>query len=341
MGLQIVVAAVAGLALVWPLAAPYGGLRGDAVFYGADLLSYLVPPENTWMGQWMIRHGSTLPRWIWGEQTLYLGAIAMSLAGLALVTSVLQGTRRRADGTDGGACCPRRTVAFFALLGLVAVALSLGPSRPPGSGWRPFDLALLVPGLGLMRAVARFSMLAVLALAMLAACGAARILSWRPRGGRALVLALLPVMLSEWFLIKYPGGPPPPEPFPAVYRYLARVPARAVVSLPMYRGTPEWYREPDYLLYSTAHWHPIVNGYGRIEPPGYGRIVGEMMRFPDAGSAAAMRGLSVDYVVVHPARFAGGADQRLEQARASPDFGLVGRFGPDYLFRVLPEMKAP
>ena len=43
----------------------------------ADLASYLMPPENTFAGRWLLAHGVKGPRWIWGEQTLYLGWAAL------------------------------------------------------------------------------------------------------------------------------------------------------------------------------------------------------------------------------------------------------------------------
>src|SRR5262245_33856926 len=69
------------LAVAW-LARPYLRLRSaeaaEAASNSADLAAYLVPPENTWLGQWVAAHTALSPRWIFGEQTLYVGLITLS-----------------------------------------------------------------------------------------------------------------------------------------------------------------------------------------------------------------------------------------------------------------------
>ena len=143
-------------------------------------------------------------------------------------------------------------------------------------------------------------------------------------------------MLGEWYLVDFPGGAPQPERLPSIYRQLAQVPARAVVSLPDYIGGPEWFTEADYQYYATAHWHPIVNGYSRTEPPGYAKRMAVISTFPSRESADALRTIGADYLVLHTKRYREGADARVEAALSSPEFALASRSGPDYLFRILP-----
>ncbi len=57
---------------------------GEAARNAADLSAYLMPPENTWLGQqWLAQLGSG-PRWIWGEQTVSIGWIALAVAALGV-----------------------------------------------------------------------------------------------------------------------------------------------------------------------------------------------------------------------------------------------------------------
>ena len=114
-----------------------------------------------------------------------------------------------------------------------------------------------------------------------------------------LTLLLVPVMLAEWYLVDFPGGAPQAERVPSIYRQLARIPARAVVSLPEYIGGPEWFNEADYQYYATTHWHPIVNGYSRTEPPGYRERMAAISTFPSRESAETLRAIGADYVVLH------------------------------------------
>jgi hypothetical protein len=106
-----------------------------------------------------------------------------------------------------------------------------------------------------------------------------------------------------------------------------------VVSLPDFLQTAEWYREADYLYFSTAHWKPIVNGYARVTPPGFAERIRAIQAFPSAESANHLRSLGVTYVVIHE-----GLDKAaLAHARQSDDFSLLLHADNDYLFRVNPK----
>src|SRR5262249_17816622 len=86
-------AAVLGaFVLVWPFARHYFILNQEPPSYAAgesaDLVGWLMPPENTFAGQWLIAHGVTGPRWIWGELTVYLGWVALILAAAGAIVSL-------------------------------------------------------------------------------------------------------------------------------------------------------------------------------------------------------------------------------------------------------------
>ena len=95
---------------------------------------------------------------------------------------------------------------------------------------------------------------------------------------------------------------------PAIYHVDAIRSAQAIVSLPDYRGTPAWFKGADYLYFSTAHWRPIVNGFGRAEPADYSHVISHMNAFPGPNNANTMRRLGVEYVVLHAARLQGGGE---------------------------------
>jgi hypothetical protein len=118
-----------------------------------------------------------------------------------------------------------------------------------------------------------------------------------------------------------------------VYRYLATLPPGAVVSLPDFLQTAEWYREADYLYFSTAHWKPIVNGYARVTPARFPDRIRQIEAFPSADAASHLRSLGVSYVVVH----AGADKTAVAGARQSEDFSLLLHVADDYLFKVNPE----
>jgi hypothetical protein len=199
-----------------------------------------------------------------------------------------------------------------------------------------------VPGLSLLRAPARFALLVVLAVAMLAAYGTARCAGfverwWGLRPARALVAVLGVAMLAEW----YPLGPNVPRAevkhVPPIYQVLERLPPGGLVSLPDYRLRPEWFFRADYLLYAASHWRNIVNGYGRSEPPEYRSTVEQLSAFPSPSSAELARSLGVRYFVVHAAELGPGFSE--VDAVSGSAFALVARSGTDYLFEVKPATR--
>jgi hypothetical protein len=228
----------------------------------------------------------------------------------------------------------------MSLLSLVALMLAFGPSADAVAtrsfDWTPFGLLSVLPGMSLFRVPARFVQLVTLALSVFAAAGAARLHERLGRAGRVLTILLVPVMLGEWYLVDFPGGAPQPEPVPPIYRQLARIPVRAVVSLPEYVGGPEWFIEADYQYYATAHWRPIVNGYSRTEPSGYRQRMAAISTFPSHESAETLRAIGADYLVLHTKRYREGADAKVHAALSSAEFVLAARAGSDYLFHVVP-----
>jgi hypothetical protein len=336
---ELGIAALLGLAVIWPFARPYIGFKPggpqETLRNSADWTAYLMPPENTWAGQWLTGHGIRGPRWSFGENTLSLGYVSIGLGAVGLIWFF-----RRRGGNARESWPGVATSAFYAVLGVLALALSFGPSqgaaRNDNWGFTPFGIFAHIPGMSLFRAPARFALLVTLSLSMLAASGAAALHRAFGKAGKLATAVLIPILLSESRLVGFPIGQPQPEPVPPVYRYLATLPRAVVVSLPDYKGTADWWREPDYQYYSTAHWHRIVNGYSRAEPADHFWIIGHMRAFAGANSARTMRRLGVDYVVLHTARYPDQAADILVEAKASPDFVLVARFDHDYLFRVLP-----
>jgi hypothetical protein len=331
--LQGLAGALAAFALVWPFARYYFILHSEPPSYAsgasADLVGWFVPPENTWMGQWLLAHQIKGPRWIWGEITVYLGWITVGLASAGAVVSM-----RSADA-------PARRARFFIVLGVVAALLALGPTAAEvasGSfGWSPFGILAHVPGLSLFRIPARYTELVNLALAVLAATACAALHRRFGLAGRAVTIVLTLLLLAEFYVVKFPGGEPQPFAVPPVYKYIATLPPGAVLSLPDYARTDLWFQEADYQYFSTAHWHPAVNGDAREFPPQFVDVAERMKRFPDPDAAATMRGTGVKYVVLHAGQR--GAMDLLAPAEASRDFQLLVRFDRDYLFEVVPAVS--
>ena len=311
--------AVSTLTLWWfagPYARVLAGGPAEAAANSADLAAYLVPPQNTLLGQWVIEHTTLRPRWIWGEQTVYVGLTTLVLAAVGLWRWFNR---------------PGPLSAAVLTTGLTALALSLGPA----AGWSPYDLFTRLPAMSLVRAPARFALLVMVAMALLVAVAVADLRRRLGRDSIPVLLAIGVMILSESFVVAFPGGKPPQMATPAVYQKLNTLPAGAILSLPSYVGTPEAFRESDYLLFSTAHWRPIVNGFGRQDPPGHRATMETVSRFPAADAIQRLCDLEVRYVVLHTGR-ASELRKAAEEAERNPAITSLGRFGDDLLFDACP-----
>jgi hypothetical protein len=340
-------------AAIWPFAKPY--LRGTLESAPAEILEnsarvsdYVLPPAHTWGGRAAAAAGAYGLNLPYGERAIFVGYVALAATFLGIGVLGLGGP---AGGRAAEPARPDRRSELWCLVAIAALAFacSLGPTPAgPGGGgpaaavgaaaatdWTPFGLISHLPGLSLFRVPARFALLVMLATSVLAAYAARW---WQDRwgqAGRVLTAILIPVAVSESFLIGgSPVGRPRPISIPPIYRQLATMPPGPVVSLPGYREPQWWWLRADYQYYSTAHWFPIVNGYSRVDPPDHGWIMGHMTAFPGVNTANTMRRLGVRYVVLHADRYPDGAAEILAVARSSADFTLRHRIGETYLYEL-------
>ena len=331
---QLAAAAVVSAGVVWPFAAPYRALAtspaGEVRSLSADAASYLMPAAQTWPGLASRRLVGRGPGPMFGERTMSLGWIALGLALFGLASAARRRHVRDGVGSDSSGA----TFAMpYAIVGLFALLLSFGPPQQP-DGISVYSIAAHLPGLGGFRAPARFGLLVLFGVAVFAAVGVEALVEVRPRARILIATVVLPLMLSEWFVIGFPGKRPQPFAVPAVYHSPLLASSHAIVSLPDYRNDPHWFWETDYLLYSTAHWRPIVNGYGRWEPPTHAHDVSWMMAFPGLNNVKAAKALGVDYLVLHAGRYPDGAVEIVRAAQTMTEYELVLHDGQDYVFRV-------
>lgn len=320
-GTQLVCAAVVVGAVLYPFGRHYVGMRGapgEAAVNAATLASYLVPPENTLLGSLWPRWSSIVPGQIWGETTLFAGWVTLALGLVGLVSCVRRPATSRAW--------------IFPLLVVIGFLISLGPSPSllGGSGFAPFAWLSGLPGFEGMRAPARFGVVAMLGVSGLVATGVASISARLRPGYRWFVLALVPVMLAEWFVVGFPAGKPSPKAVPAIYTVGEVTRARSLISLPEYWGRSDWVLGADYLYYSMSHWRPVFNGFGRTGPSGYDDLVVQVRDFPT--SVPVLRQLGIEYVIVHGDQYPQRGVDVVRAAMQHPGVRLVRRVDNDYLF---------
>jgi hypothetical protein len=195
--------------------------------------------------------------------------------------------------------------------------VSLWAALGPGFGLYAV-LYRLVPGFDLVRVPSRFATLTLLALAVLAAFGLEHLSRrWRRVAPLALVLAL-----GEFWLAPLDARPYAVE-IPAIDRWLATQEGTGpIVELPVpdpRDGHRAASLHSTYMLHSTAHWRPLVNGYSGFTPASHDLLFRQLVNFPDEKSLDALAEWGVGHAVVHPDLYAPGEWPAVEERlRALP-----------------------
>jgi hypothetical protein len=245
---------------------------------------------------------------------------------LLLVLALLALWRRRAmDARAGGT-----DVGFYGLLAVLSIWASLGP---------PFGLYTLLyralPGFDLIRVPSRLAILTLLAFAVLAGAGLARIVErLRPRAQTAAGAALVLLLVVEFAAFPL-NAPAYAIEVGELDRWVAGRPRPFVVAeLPVAPpsdavGTAR--HNSHYMLHSMLHWQPTVNGYSGFLPPRHEMLFDQLTRFPDEGSVRALETLGVNYVVLHRADY---GEERFARAVADaqalfPTRLVLEHHGPD------------
>ena len=231
------------------------------------------------------------------DRTRYFpGVICLLLAGVAVVL--------------GGVKEPwRRTLVPVAIVGFV---LSLGTATPVYA-W----LHEALPPMQLLRDPSRFGYLVLLALAILAGLGLHEL---RGRGRLSRFAAVVLIVVAGAEALTAPLELEPFEGLPSVYAAVADEDDPLVLAeLPFY-PVEQVHRNAAYVLGSTAHFRPLLNGYSGFTPASYVERAEALQEFPDDRAIDTLRHAGVTQVIVHFDRYLPG---RAEYVRA----GLRERSG--------------
>lgn len=286
----------------------FGRTLAEATRHSASLQSYTqVPPVNLLYGT----TGLLDPRAPTPGRADRTHVEHQMFPGIMLVLLAAAGFARHMR-TDA------RPLALSAgTLVLVGGVLSFGPE-----GWRNLYAALHenVFGFQAIRAPARFGVVGILGLGLLAALS---IRSLRlPTVGawaRRLAAAALILTCVEYVNAPLPLAAAPPARTGVGQWLAAESTPGAVLHLPIgvdADNTP-------YMVQSLEHWRPIVNGYSGQRPAYFTSLVDSLADFPSPLAFAALRELDVRFVV-SPRVLAGAGDSQsplVERVRL--DEGLV------------------
>lgn len=309
------------LPLFWPhirLAQSQGFSRpvDEAFRFAADWRAWFA--SSAWAHRWML---SILEQW---NEVLFPGFVPLAFGGAGAVL----GLRGRLQGPDRPISV-RMVTGFYVLVLALSVWLAFGPA----GGLYSF-LYQTLPVFSFIRAAGRFGLVTTLAVAVLMALALAH-LERRSSRGRVAVALVVVALAAELF-----SGPRPMSPalpVSPVYHQLAAQPWGPVAELPMFAGRLEL--NAPYVLLSTTHWKPLVNGYGAFWPADLQELAGQVGRFPSAEALEVLRRWGVRYVVVHPLLYeryglAAAADVIARTDALHPGLSLIAADQHVRLYRV-------
>jgi hypothetical protein len=103
------------------------------------------------------------------------------------------------------------------------------------------------------------------------------------------------------------------------YTMLEKLPFGPVVEFPFFYRRQDYHRHAEYMLSSTVHWRPLVNGYGDYIPPDFREMTVPLSSFPNPASFKILQRLDTRYVIFHfdlySRESAAAVKQRIEQYR--------------------------
>jgi hypothetical protein len=282
-------AAVSGL-VVLPFFLPYmevqkdgfGRTLAEARVYSSTWRDYLT--SSAWMHDWMLPWLKRRGGWV---EVLFPGFAALILSGAGVVAGI-----RARGGIVDGASPTRETTIFYLLVAVLALWISLGPAAGLYS-----LLFHTVPVFSLLRAPARFGVAVTFALAVLSSFGVRWILASQPAERRrwlaAAILGFAALDLSVTMPFRQAA------PFPGAYEVIAQSRPGPVAEFPFFYQRPDFYRHSRYMLGSTVHWQPLINGYSDHIPADFVDMTVPISSFPNPEGFDILRARRARYVVFH------------------------------------------
>jgi hypothetical protein len=300
-------AAITAAVLALPLLIPYRRVAieqhmvrplAEAGLYSATLIGYLAAPGRVHFETWSSGFFAN------PVDSFFPGAIAVLLS----LAAIWHAIRRRDE--------PARVAMVFAI-GFIGLLLSLGP-KTPLYAW----LYTVFPPMQGLRAAARFGGLFLLAIALLAGIGLARLRQGLNRRW-ATAAAIAAVFLVNLEALRAPFEYRRWRGIPEIYRLLASEPGKVVLAEMPFYPPHAVFENAEYVVNSTAHWRPLMNGYSGYIPVTYVDAASLMWYFPDARAFPPMNANGVTHIMVHPHRWGHESSRVIERIAGQPDLELI------------------
>jgi len=277
--------------LVLPVILPYLELQRDSGFarsledarrYSATWQSYLASPAH---GHGPLLRLARRLGWRIGE-VLFPGVLTLVLGGTGVALTWRSNQPHPPGGDD------RETVLLYGSLGVLAVWASFGPAAGLYT-----VLYRAVPLFTFLRAPSRFGLLFAFALALFTSIALKRLLPYAGRRSLLAPCAIATLAIAELNVVPFPWERA--LPVSTNYRVLAAMPRGAVAEFPFYGERIAYPLHAQYMVLSTTHWMPLVNGYSDHIPADFREAAFVLDSFPSNDTFAVLQKRRVRYIGIH------------------------------------------
>jgi hypothetical protein len=275
----VAVAAAVCIGVIAPFFLPYLQMQESTGF------------QRTLSGQYSANFGAWLNSSAWAHRWwapyLWRPSEGLFPGILAVVLGCWGATFVRERDTIG---LKRDEAWYYIGLAIFTFWVTLGPS----AGLYTL-LYYTVPVFSFLRAPSRAGIVVTLCLVVLAA--PALIVLMRRKTINVAFAILFVLVVAD--LYRAPLRMRTAAPLPEAYRTLARLPKAPTIELPYWATSIEFHRHAEYMLASTAHWQPLVNGYSDHIPQDFRDHAPILATFPSRESFAILERLGARYALFH------------------------------------------
>jgi hypothetical protein len=291
----VTLAAAVCIGLTAPLFVPYleiqqetGFARSldDARIYSANLGAWLA--SSSWLHRWLVPYLQP-PYMSAFSEVLFPGVLAVVLGIWGAWLGGIGGTKVP-PSWHSSPSMPRDIIWMYGSIGIIAFWTTVGPK----AGLYTL-LHHTVPVFSFLRAPSRTGIVVTLCLVVLAAPALMKLMS-----GRRVTLAFAALLvLAAGDLYRAPLRTREAPSLPHVYETLALLPRGPVIEFPFWADRPSYPRHAEYMLSSTAHWQPLINGYSDHIPRDFRETALPLSTFPSPEAFAILEPLGARYAVFH------------------------------------------